>query len=501
MLMTYFTKKIMQIVGVFFVLLTLLLLGQIDSIALQCTEAFFPGFGVPVCLVLVGLELFAIYALYRALFGRPSRLLLKATATDEEREAFRREMRHRLAHNPHILESGLNVNDADFLNKAMQHLDTLADAEIRANGKKVFLGTALSQNGRLDALIVFFCLCRMVWRVSAIYNQRPTAQEMLSVCSTVSSSTFVAFSIEALDIPQTITDTMNELMPSVAPAMAASSVPFLGSAIHVFTQSLIDGAANCLLAVRAGVITRRAYRFAMNGGEESLRRSCVKETAAMMVDISQEAVGCVVSTLKKEFQDLSLESGKKLVSQAGSMTVNLGTSAVHAVKEGVTSAAEGVAGFAQKTAEGTVQVVKDGVLGGAELAGQAAVAVKDGVATAASGVVGFAQKTAEGTVQVVKDGVLGGAELAGQAAVAVKDGVATAASFAQKTAGDAVGLVKDGAAIVGNGAEKVASAVKDGADMISSGIKQAKDSGQKLAGLVTDTGRSLWQRFSGKKES
>ena len=128
-------------------------------------------------------------------------------------------------------------------------------------------------------------------------------------------------------------------------------------------------------------------------------------------------------------------------------------------------------------------------------------AVKDGVATAASGVAGFAQKTAEGTVQVVKDGVLGGAELAGQAAVAVKDGVATAASFAQKTAGDAVGLVKDGAAIVGNGAEKVASAVKDGADMISSGIKQAKDSGQKLAGLVTDTGRSLWQRFSGKKES
>ncbi|MBO4335210.1 MAG: hypothetical protein J5846_05185 [Desulfovibrio sp.] len=594
--MTYITKKIMQIVGIFFVLLTLLLLGQIDSIALQCTEAFFPGFGVPVCLGLVGLEAFAIYALYRSLFGRPSRLVLKTTATPEEREAFTREMRKRLARNPHILKANFDERDEDFLNKAMAHLDALADAEIRANGKKVFLGTALSQNGRLDALIVFFSLCRMVWRISAIYNQRPTAQEILSVCSTVSSSTFVAFSIEALDIPQTITETMNELVPSVAPAMAASSVPFLGSAIHVFTQSLIDGAANCLLAVRAGVITRRAYRFAMNGGEESLRRSCVKETAAMMVDISQEAVSCVVATLKKEFQDLSLASGRKLVSQAGTMTVNLGASAVQVVKEGVsnaaqgvanlalattgqavsavkdgvshsaslageavdsmkegitgaaqgvasfsqktaetavnvvkdgvlgtaelagravdtvkegvTGAAQGVASFSQKTAETAINVVKDGVLGTAELAGQAVDTVKEGVTGAAQGVASFTQKTAETAVNVVKDGVLGTAELAGRAVDTVKDGVTNAAeglaNFTQKTTGQAVNALKDGVALMGNGAEKMASAVKDGAGQMlslgSRGLNEVQTKGRKLADFMSSTGRSVWQRVSGKKQ-
>ncbi|MCR5814397.1 MAG: hypothetical protein K6G15_07890 [Desulfovibrio sp.] len=507
--MTYFTKKIMQIVGIFFVLLTLLLLGQIDSIALQCTEAFFPGFGVPVCLALVALEALAIYALYRSLFGRPSRLVLKETATSEEREAFTREMRHRLAHNPHIVKAQLNVNDADFLNKAMSHLDELADAEIRANGKKVFLGTALSQNGRLDALIVFFSLCRMVWRISAIYNQRPTAQEIISVCSTVSSSTFVAFSIEALDIPQTITDTMNELMPSVAPAMAASSVPFLGSAIHVFTQSLIDGAANCLLAVRAGVITRRAYRFAMNGGEETLRRACVKETAGMMVDISQEAVSCVVSTLKKEFQDLSLESGKKLVSQAGSMTVNLGASAVNVVKEGVSSAAVGVANFACEKTGQAVCAVKDGVSQSASLAGSAVDTVKEGMSQAAQGVVNFAQKKTENAVCAVKDGVLGTAQLASQTVDTVKEGMSQAAhgvvNFAQKKTEDAVHVVKDGVAIVGNGAEKVVSVVKDGAGQMlsvgSRGLNQAQETGRKLVDFVSNTGQSVWHRIAGRKDA
>ncbi|MBO4369672.1 MAG: hypothetical protein J5803_06200, partial [Desulfovibrio sp.] len=357
--MTYLSKKLLRLVAALFVVLALLVLGQIDSIALQCTEAFFPGYGAYVCLVLILCESFAIYWVYRALFGRPSKLILRIDATEEERALFAKELRLRLMKNPHVKKAGIAQDDPDFIQKAMAHLDSLADAEIRSNGKKVFLGTALSQNGRLDALIVFFSLCRMVWRISALYNQRPTADEIWSVCSTVSSSTFVAFSIDALDIPQTITETMNELVPSVAPAMAASSVPLVGSAVHVFTHALIEGAANCLLAVRAGVITRRAYRFALEGGEESIRRSCVKETASMMLDISQETVGCVVAALKKEIQTLSLENGKKLVMHAGNLSRSIGSTAVQA-GGCVANAAVQTAGYVGEGAMKTFSTVKDG---------------------------------------------------------------------------------------------------------------------------------------------
>ena len=68
-------------------------------------------------------------------------------------------------------------------------------------------------------------MTRVTEKVSGIYNQRPTPAELWSVYSTVSSATFISFSIEALDIPRTITESMNELLPAVTPVMAASSVP------------------------------------------------------------------------------------------------------------------------------------------------------------------------------------------------------------------------------------------------------------------------------------
>lgn len=356
--MEYLTKRVIQIVAGLFVLLTLLLLIQIDSLVLQCTEAFFPHYGAFVCCILVGLELLAGYALYKSLFGRPSRLILKLDATEEERQAFRKEMRSRLRSNPHLKGLGLKPDDPEFTTKAMAHLDELAEQEIRSHGKKVFLGTALSQNGKLDALIMFLALSRMVYRVSKIYNQKPSPDELWSVLSTVSSSTFVAFSIEALDIPQTITDTMNELVPAVAPAMAASSVPFMGSALHVFTASLIDGAANCLLAVRAGVITRRAYNYALKGGLENLRRSCVRETGAIMLDISKESLSQVVKALTGEIQDLSVRSSQKMLTKAGKAVSDLGKSCGAKVKE----SADLVCETSQSVANATVKTLNTGAL-------------------------------------------------------------------------------------------------------------------------------------------
>ena len=62
---------------------------------------------------------------------------------------------------------------------------------------------------------------------------------------------------------------MNELLPAVTPAMAASSVPLMGPMMQRCTSAVIDGAANCLLAIRAGVVTRSAFRFAALGREEA----------------------------------------------------------------------------------------------------------------------------------------------------------------------------------------------------------------------------------------
>ena len=221
-------------------------------------------------------------------------------------------------------------------------LDARAGEEIRNSAKRVFLGTALSQNGRLDALIVFVSLARMVWRVSGIYNQRPTPAELWSVYSTVSSATFISFSIEALDIPRTITESMNELLPAVTPAMAASSVPLMGPMMQQCTSAVIDGAANCLLAIRAGVVTRSAFRFAALGREEARQQACVREAGTMLAEISRETVGAIVEAFRKQLVNLPASMGQKISETVGTVA---------------DSALEKTRGAAQSVARGGTAVV------------------------------------------------------------------------------------------------------------------------------------------------
>ena len=189
---------------------------------------------------------------------RPAKLVIRHNPSENERAVFSEELEKRLANNPAVREAGLTLTDGNFREKALKLLDEKADTEIRNAGKRIFLGTALAQDGRLDALIVFFSLVRLVWRVSSIYNQRPAPREIMSVYASVSSSTFVAFSLEALDIPRIITETVSQIVPATAPAITAASVPLVGSALQAFTESAIDGASNCLLAVRAGVAVKKS---------------------------------------------------------------------------------------------------------------------------------------------------------------------------------------------------------------------------------------------------
>lgn len=379
--MRYFTK-ILAVFGYFLIAVTLLLLLQINGIAMSAADALFPGSGRVVYVALALCELAALCRLFLSWFLRPAKLVIRKNPTEEERRAFASELTKRLLGNKRVSDAGVRPDDPEFLPKALSVLDALAEKEIRSSAKKVFLGTALSQNGRLDALIVFFSLCRLTWRISSIYNQRPTAREILSVYSTVSSATFISFSIDALDIPQTITNAMSELLPAVAPAMAASSMPFVGTALQKFTSSVIDGAANCLLAVRAGVITKNSFRFAALGELEALRQSTVKETGTMLLEISRETVGMIVTTLGTQLAGLSLPVGKKLVETAG----NAAGAAAEKTKSAAESVVKTTAGVAEAVGSGTgavIGAVTDcaGAAGNAVVRGGAAVAggVRDGV--------------------------------------------------------------------------------------------------------------------------
>ena len=351
-----FISTLLKAAAALFMLVILMLLVQLDLTVFQTVEVLAPGWGWLAFVALLALEAGAVLWLGLAWFARAPRLVLRDDPTEAERQAFARELARRLKKNPHVRAAGIRATDEHFLEKALDVLDARAGEEIRNNAKRVFLGTALSQNGRLDALIMFVSLARMIWRVSGVYNQRPTPAELWSVYSTVSSATFISFSIEALDIPRTITESMNELLPAVTPVMAASSVPLMGPMMQQCTSAVIDGAANCLLAIRAGVVTRSAFRFAALGREEARQQACVREAGTMLAEISRETVGAIVDAFRKQLMDLPASMGQKISETVGTVA----DSALEKTRGAAQSVARGGTAVAEAVSSGAGAVIGAG---------------------------------------------------------------------------------------------------------------------------------------------
>ena len=454
-----FISTLLKAAAALFMLVILMLLVQLDLTAFQTVEVLAPGWGWLAFVSLLALEAGAVLWLGLAWFARAPRLVLRDDPTEAERQAFARELERRLKKNPHVRAAGLRATDEHFLEKALDVLDARAGEEIRNSAKRVFLGTALSQNGRLDALIVFVSLARMVWRVSGIYNQRPTPAELWSVYSTVSSATFISFSIEALDIPRTITESMNELLPAVTPAMAASSVPLMGPMMQQCTSAVIDGAANCLLAIRAGVVTRSAFRFAALGREEARQQACVREAGTMLAEISRETVGAIVEAFRKQLVNLPASMGQKI-----SETVGTVAEAVSSGAGAVIGAGQAVAGAVSNGAGAMADALGSGTSAVIHAVGDCAASAEKAVLRGGSAVMGSVGSGAGAVADMVSSGtsaVIG----------AVSDGAASAGQAVARGGTAVVGAVSSGAGAVIGAGQAVAGAVSSGTTAVLGAVR------------------------------
>ena len=482
--------RFMKLAGLLFLFGLVILFFQFNIFALQLADSWSQGTGWVVFLVLTLAELAGFLLLGYAWFPSRSRLVLKANPTAEEQQAFCAEMHRRLAENSIIQAHNLKPGDPDFIARALEILDARADETIRSDARKIFLGTALAQNGRLDALIVFIALARMVWRISTIYNQRPTPAEIWSVYTAVSSSAFVAFTLDALDIPRTVTEALSSLVPAVAPSMAGSSMPIVGMSMHLFTQAMLDGAANGFLAIRAGVLTKNAFRY--SGLDRDAARSLSsREIRSTMLSLSRECLGDITSGLKEQVKDMAgsvadncvektrnaarsvASSVTDAASSAGGLVLRGGEAVVDAVSTGVGSTVDAVTSTASQAAS-TVTRTTETVTG----------AVKDTVSSAAHTVT----RTTEAVTGAVRDTVSSAAHTVSKTTDAVtgavRDTVSTAAHTVSKTTDAVTGAVKSTVTgTVDRASDTLRSAghaVSQGGAAVRRTVQEGRDTAKKL---------------------
>ncbi len=248
----------------------------------------------------------------------PKALVPPASDEGPEYELHLKRLCDRLRSNPRLKDYPLD--SPDQLEAALTVLDEEAEATVRAAGSRAFLTTAVSQNGALDALLVFGIQTQLVWNVAQVYTQRPSLRDMTYLYANVMATALFASELDEADISEVVQPVLSTVLGS-----AASVVPGLQVASSVFTNSVLSGSANAFLTLRVGLVSQEFSRALIRPERNALRRSVMLRAAGMLGGIATSGAGRVSSALAKAsgkaVTGAVVGAGKK-VKDAGSAAVS-----------------------------------------------------------------------------------------------------------------------------------------------------------------------------------
>ncbi|WP_243359808.1 DUF697 domain-containing protein [Fundidesulfovibrio terrae] len=279
-------------------------------------SAFHPATGVFVKYGLSLLVAAGVFWLAGTLLLRPKALVPPVDPSPEEKARYLARLDSRLKRNK-LLRGAAVPAGPEGAQARLAILDQMAEGEIRACARKVFLSTAIAQNGRLDSLIVFVSMAALVWRVSHIYNQRPSLKEMYSIYVNVAGSAFVSYGVDEIDIKSQINALVEPLM-----AGAAGRLPVVSSVTSALGNAFFHGAVNCILVCRVGLMTKN-YLGVGYDPESGLRRTSFRDALVLARGVFkgsfQELGSAIMDVAAAPVEKLKTKTAEAAKSAAGAV--------------------------------------------------------------------------------------------------------------------------------------------------------------------------------------
>jgi len=294
----------------------LFVVNQVSGVYLLA-RAVHPGFGLAV--------LWTLILLFGALFAVPAVLYFRLPKpltppdTDEARDVYVQALGRRLSRNKLLRGESYNWSEEAGIAKALTVLEARADALIQTTAKSVFLTTAISQNGKLDALTVLVTHTRMIWQIAHLYYQRPALRDITSLYANVGTTTFLASQIEDIDISHHL----EPIMGSVLQNSAVKSVPFLGSISGMVMDSVLEGSINAFLTLRVGVIAKRYCSSLGHFDSRAVRLAAYREASSMLGQIVRQSSGQVVRSIVDSARRAGADKVRSGLQVAGKATTDV----------------------------------------------------------------------------------------------------------------------------------------------------------------------------------
>lgn len=149
------------------------------------------------------------------------------------------------------LEAGLKFNDDEVIKEQLSALysgsvkKSTSDI-IFKSAMKSAMYSALSQDSRIDTLLIAALNLQMIKDIVFLYGFRPSDTRLLKIFSAVVRNALIAYGLGGLKIGNGIARTVGD---------AAKGLPFLGSVIGVLVDSSVQGLANGTLSAVIGYQT------------------------------------------------------------------------------------------------------------------------------------------------------------------------------------------------------------------------------------------------------
>lgn len=226
------------------------------------------GYSVLALLILLlgSLILYPIILIFRLppSFSRPEKISPEYLAKLEKR----------LRSNPRVTSENFS------LETALTGLKKEADQEIKDRAMQIFLATAISQSGRLDAFVVLATNLRMIYAIAEIYYNRPGLRDLLKLYKNVLIAVFLASEIDDIDFDAQIAPVLSSSL--------AGALPVFNNVAALIQDSILEGTANAYLALRIGILSREYCHAITKIDLKSKRRNASVEALKMLGVIAVE---------------------------------------------------------------------------------------------------------------------------------------------------------------------------------------------------------------------
>lgn len=265
--------------------------------------------------LLARIVLVALLILYAAVIAVPLVIFIRlpkgmTPPPDEQSDEYRlylRRLAARLTLNPN-LAGHTPLDTRESIHSALAILDAKADDIIKETASRLFISTAISQNGRLDALMVLAEQSRLIYRLAHLYNQRPALREFAKLYANVGATLFAARQLDDPNIREQIQPVFNAVLGHAA----ISLVPGVAPVASIVVNSLLDGTANAFLTLRVGVICQNYCRCIHPANRNAIRRNSSLAAASMLGAIVLASAG----TVSKAMMAAAKRAGEATVESA-----------------------------------------------------------------------------------------------------------------------------------------------------------------------------------------